>query len=216
MRFKLDHVFVCTAAGAPEADELIRFGLREGTPNTHPGQGTANRRFNFTNAMLELFWVSDADEAQGESTRRTLLWERWVEREGSASPFGICLRPVEGLETELPFPGWEYRPAYLPDPLMMHIGEATVEEPMWVYMSFLRRSDREDRFVEHPAGIREITGLTLTSPVAPLSEASRRCVEQGILAWRESSRSLLEIEFDHGQRKKLVDFRPRLPLVFRL
>jgi len=30
MRIELDHVFVCTAPGAPEAEEFVRFGLREG------------------------------------------------------------------------------------------------------------------------------------------------------------------------------------------
>jgi hypothetical protein len=41
--------------------------------NQHPEQGTANRRFDFANAMLELLWVSDARDAQSERTRRTLL-----------------------------------------------------------------------------------------------------------------------------------------------
>ena len=47
MRIELDHLFVCAAPGAPEAEELVRFGLREGPPNQHPGQLTANRRFAF-------------------------------------------------------------------------------------------------------------------------------------------------------------------------
>ena len=51
MAIELDHLFVCTAPGAPEAEELIRFGLREGPPNQHPGQGTACHRFSFANAM---------------------------------------------------------------------------------------------------------------------------------------------------------------------
>jgi hypothetical protein len=76
MRIELDHLFVCTAPGAPEAEKLVRFGLHEGAPNQHPGQGTANRRFAFVNAMIELVWVNDATEAQSKSTRRTLLWER--------------------------------------------------------------------------------------------------------------------------------------------
>jgi hypothetical protein len=53
MRIELDHLFVCTAPGAPEAEELVRFGLREEPPNRHPGQGTANRRFAFANTMIE-------------------------------------------------------------------------------------------------------------------------------------------------------------------
>ena len=31
MRIELDHLFVCTAPDGPEAEELVRFGLREGT-----------------------------------------------------------------------------------------------------------------------------------------------------------------------------------------
>jgi len=76
MPIELDHLFICTAQGAPEAEELIGFGLHEGPPNHHPGQGTACRRFSFANAMIELFWVNDPVEAQGQLTRRTMLWER--------------------------------------------------------------------------------------------------------------------------------------------
>jgi hypothetical protein len=45
----------------------------------------------------------------------------------------------------------------------MHIGDAGVEEPMWVYLSFMRRAQREQWFVEHPIGVREITGLARIS-----------------------------------------------------
>jgi hypothetical protein len=136
MRIELDHVFVCTAVGAPEAENLVQFGLHEGPPNQHPGQGTACRRFAFLNAMIELVWVSDKREAQSHNTRRTLLWERWSGRQDiAASPFGICLRPVDPEDTgPPPFPAWEYRPLYLSDPLVMHIGEGGIAEPMWIYL----------------------------------------------------------------------------------
>jgi hypothetical protein len=98
----------------------------------------------------------------------------------------------------------------------MHIGEAGVEEPMWIYLSFMRRVDREHRFVEHPIGIREITSLTLTTPVPLRSAASRRMVESGILSTQKGPKSLLEIGFDGNRRKEVVDFRPHLPLVFQL
>lgn len=49
----IDHLFVCCAPGAPEADTLVGLGFHEGSGNTHPGQGTANRRFFFRNAYLE-------------------------------------------------------------------------------------------------------------------------------------------------------------------
>jgi hypothetical protein len=215
MRIELDHVFVCTAPGAPEAEEFVRFGLREWSPNRHPGQGTANRRFAFSNAMIELLWVVDAEEAQSECSRRTQLWERWSGREGKASPFGICVRPVDSQNTESPFPAWKYRPSYLPDPLDMHLGETGLEEPMWVYLGFMRRFDREQRFIEHPIGIREITNLTLTTPVPLRSTASQSIVESGILSSQDGPESLLEIEFDGNERKEIADFRPHLPVVFQ-
>lgn len=216
MRVELDHVFVCTAPGAPEAESFVQFGLHEGPPNQHLGQGTACRRFAFANAMIELFWVSNSREAQGQSARRTLLWERWSGRQASASPFGICLRPGDSEDCTPPFPGWDYHPVYLPDPLFMHIGDAGIEEPMWVYLGFLRRQQREEWFIEHSIGVREITGLTLTTPVPLRSPASQEILESGILATRSGTQHLLEIEFDHTRRKQSADFRPHLPLIFQL
>jgi hypothetical protein len=32
---------------------------------------------------------------------------------------------------------------------------------MWVYLGFMQRTHRQQWFVEHPIGIREITGLVL-------------------------------------------------------
>ena len=71
MRVELDHLFVCTVPGAPEAEELVRFGLREGPSNQHLGQGTANRRFDFANAMIELLWVRD-EIAGGRQLRQSI------------------------------------------------------------------------------------------------------------------------------------------------
>jgi hypothetical protein len=216
MGIELDHLFVCTSIGAPAAEKLVQFGLHEGAPNQHPGQGTACRRFAFANAMIELIWVSDAEEAQSHSARRTLLWERWSSREGSASPFGICLRPVDPHHANVPFPSWEYRPSYLPDPLFMNIGEAGLGEPMWFYLNFARRAQREQRFIDHPVGIRQITGLTLTTPVPLVSAVAQIVMENGILSTQMGRTSLLEIEFDGNHRKERVDFRPHLPFIFRL
>lgn len=217
MRIELDHLFVCTAHGAPEAERFVQCGLLEGPPNQHSGQGTSCRRFAFANAMIELIWVSDPQQAQNQRTRRTLLWERWTGRENKACPFGICLRPAESEESgETPFPSWKYRPVYLPAPLAMDIGEAGVEEPMWVYMSFLKRTQRKRWFTEHPIGIREITGLTLTTSTPLRSAISQKVMGSGILASRSGSAPLLEIEFDGRPRNQRMDFRPHLPVVFEL
>jgi len=216
MQIELDHLFVCAAPGAPEAEQLLRFGLHEGLPNQHPGQGTACRRFSFVNAMVELLWVSDPKEVQSESAKRTLLWERWSSRQSNACPFGICVRPVNPQDIGSPFSAWEYRPAYLPDPLCMQIGEAGIEEPMWVHLSFMRRAQREGWFTKHPVGVREITRLALTTPTPLRSNASQKMVESGVLATRTGATFLLEIEFDGHPRKEHVDSRPHLPVIFQL
>jgi len=215
MHIELDHLFVCASRGAPEAEELVQFGLREGPSNHHAGQGTANRRFPFLNSMIELFWVNDAHEAQSPGTRRTQLWERWSERDSGSCPYGICVRPVDAGHDEPPFPAWTYQPSYLQDPLVMHIGEAGIAEPMWVYLGFMQRTYREEQFVEHPIGIREITGLTLTTPAPLLSAASQTMVKNEVISTQVGRGFLLEIEFDNGSRKQVRDFRPHLPLLFQ-
>ena len=53
---------------------LLAAGLAEGSPNTHPGQGTANRRFFFESGFLELLYVHDELEAQSDLSAPTQLW----------------------------------------------------------------------------------------------------------------------------------------------
>lgn len=38
MAFEIDHIFILASKGAPEAEQLIQFGLSEGKPNVHPVQ----------------------------------------------------------------------------------------------------------------------------------------------------------------------------------
>src|SRR5262245_10881578 len=96
MAVEFDHLFVLSSFGAPEADRLLAFGLNEGTPNTHPGQGTACRRFFFANFYVELLWVCEPAEAKAEAIRPTGLWERWSGRKSGACPFGFGFRPKSG------------------------------------------------------------------------------------------------------------------------
>jgi hypothetical protein len=121
---ELDHVFICVNRGAPEAERLVRFGLCEGASNVHPGQGTANRRFFFRNAMLELLWVENPLDAQSEQTGPTQLWERWSGRQTGACPFGIIVRPANNETIPVPFPAQEYRPIWLAPDLRIYLAPA--------------------------------------------------------------------------------------------
>ncbi|MBI5379015.1 MAG: VOC family protein [Nitrospirae bacterium] len=220
MGYEFDHLFVCTAVGAPEAEHLITFGLTEGASNVHPGQGTANRRFFFHNAMLELLWVHDAAEAQSEPVGRTQLWERWSGWNSKASPFGICVRPADPRSTDVPFPAWEYRPPYLRDSLVIYVGEDTpIAEPLWFYMDVVRRADSQQvekrQPLTHPIGFPEVTGVRLTSlSVQPLSGVAQTVLRSGVVSVRPGSEHLLEVMFDGSRHWRSADFRPFLPLVF--
>ena len=87
---------------------------------------------------------------------------------------------------------------------------------MWIHLSFMRRTQRERWFTKHPIGIREITRLTLTTPMPLRSNASQKIIESGILETRTGVTSLLEIEFDGHRRKEHVDFGLHLPIIFKI
>ncbi|MBE9137293.1 VOC family protein [Nodosilinea sp. LEGE 07088] len=78
MNLELDHVFILVEPAAQVADRLLEQGFREGPRNTHPGQGTANRRFYFistpstdTEGVLEL--ASQADRLSMRSRQDHLM-----------------------------------------------------------------------------------------------------------------------------------------------
>ena len=204
---QIDHIFIRVQPGGPEADALREFGLSEGSGNRHPGQGTANRRFFFANAFLELLWVADETEIASEQTRPTMLRERLSG--GDASPFGICFRPNAA------FPTWDYKPSYLPAGMTIGIAsDAPLSEPMWFCTSAgkppeLFEGERRQP-LQHAAGLHRITGLRCTLPsTAALSEAAGA---SGI-HFTEGGEHLLEICFDDKARGMSKDLRPGLPVI---
>jgi hypothetical protein len=203
--YRIDHVFVCTNRGAPEAQALIDLGLTEGPPNTHPGQGTANRRFFFRSAYLELLWVSDEDEARAAPAQTTLLWERWSGRhDRTVCPFGFVIGPADRRDLLAPFSAREYRPQYLASPLAMQIASAGLHEPMWVYAPFAQATQRDIT-----------TSIGIATPAAGRSPVTQAMAGLNLVALSFGSEYLLEVEFDGGASGRQADVRPDLPLVLR-
>jgi hypothetical protein len=216
MPLEVDHAFITCAAGAPEGDALLRAGFVEGSANTHPGQGTANRRFFFENFMLELIWVADPAEATSERTRRTRLWERWSQRD-SGSPLGIVFRTCGDQDAAAPFATWAYYPSYLPEGLAIQIAEGTaLYEPELFYLPFLKTPGiHRGEPLNHAAPVRRVSGLRIGVPRLPeLSSASRIVESQGLLRYFQAEQPILEILFACAS-DLIVDLRPALPLLFR-
>lgn len=222
MAVELDHLFVCSAVRAPEAELLIDAGLAEGTGNVHPGQGTANRRFFFANAMLELIWVDDPAETRSDAVARTGLWQRWSGRNQGACPFGVCFRPVQGSAGRPPFDTWQYRPPYLPPQLAIDVATSSrvSNEPFLFHVAFGMRPDQAPlerrQPIEHAAGVRELTRLHLAGPFATKrSPELEAALATGCLTLGSAAEYRMELEFDRAEQGRTVDFGPQLPLLMR-
>lgn len=139
---------------------------------------------------------------------------------GKVSPFGVCFRP--GMNAPLiPFPSWDYTPAYLPAGVKVDIGQhVPLSEPMWFFLSKGVRPDtlpsERRQPLAHEIGFVEMTSLRLTMPkTETLSEPALAAGSIADVRFVEGDEHLLEITFDNAARGLLQDFRPALPLVFR-
>lgn len=220
MASEFDHLFICTDIGAREADRLVSFGFVEGSSNIHSGQGTANRRFFFHNAMLELLWVYDAEEAKAEPIHRTRLWERWSDRNKGACPFGIGLRPAIGSSPGVIFSSWMYCPPYLPKTMSIAVGSNSdvLTEPMLFQIPFGQRPDsyptEKMQPLNHRMGVREITRVELVSPATnDPSPELQALIDTNQVKLRAGVAYCVELGFDGEMQGQQVDFRPELPLI---
>ena len=211
----LDHVFICCSPEGVEADRVARLGLTEGQANTHPGQGTASRRFFFSNAYLELLWVNDPEEAQGPLPRRTRLWERWAERAAGACPFGVVTRPRDPSDRAAPFPAWDYHPPYLPPTVAIEIAQDTpLSEPGLFHLAFARSPEETPAQPRaHRLGLGEVSRVTITLPGrAPLSAPAQAVERASIVSFARGEAYLMTLAFDTAVTGR-ADLRPHLPLV---
>lgn len=216
--FEIDHVFLCTSVGAPEANRVIEIGFSEGSSNRHPGQGTANRRIFFDTTMLEFLWVEDEATAQSAEVQRLGLWERWHGRTSGACPFGVCLRAGDDSRQEPPFPTWRYQPTYSPVAIEVGMNSQAVDEPFLFYIPIVRKqreaSARQVEPTGHPIGVRDLTGLEIWHPAyehpSPVMQAA---AELDVVTLAVASEFLMHLSFDHNAAGKSRDFRAEIPLI---
>jgi hypothetical protein len=209
----LDHVFICCAEGAPEAEALRKLGLVEGSGNRHAGQGTANRRFFFSNAYLELLWVDDATEARGPESKGTRLWERWSQRKLGVCPFGILFRTEEKT---LPFDTWSYEPRYLASGDSIQFArEVPLTEPELAFLKVKKPRAPLKEPTDHQLPIRTVSQVTVRLPSsAALSKPALSVQDRGLITYAEGEAFELELAF-FSDSPIALRLAPAIPLALR-
>jgi hypothetical protein len=221
MTISLDHVFICTAVNAPEAEALVAFGLVEGSSNVHPGQGTANRRFFFEGGFIELLWVANPLEAQSELTSPTRLWDRWLgfvsHKNPQICPFGIGFSASGELAAPPPFESWAYHPRYLPaDKSILFAKNTPLSEPELFYLSWPNpQTSSAIQPKQHKAPLQRMLSVSVGMPsVANLSAAAMQAMSAGLLKFHTSAAYELVIDLQASEAVTL-DLRPSMGLVLR-
>ena len=213
MNMTLDHFFILVEPEAKVADRLLEHGFQEGPRNTHPGQGTANRRFYFANGMLEFIWVKDADEARNGPGRKLHFSER--AEDPTSSPFGIIFAPCDNTSPNMPFPGWKYQPDYFPPSRGFHVGANShnIAEPLCFYFPFHDPGVPKPQPNRNLQTVSEVIISTTSTDTEGVLELASQADCLSIL--RAGKEHLMDITLDHHNLGRTEDYRPALPLILR-
>ncbi len=206
---EIDHFFILVDKKAKIADQLIELGLQESYSRDHPGQGTANRCFKFSNNMMELLWLRDEEEANNGPASGLYFPQRLSNEQ--ASPFGLIFTPASEDETSMPFSGWSYQPDYFPAPNAFHVASNSdiLEEPLCIYVPFMGPVERKVEVGK----FKSISQLKMIVPVESLSEQLFVTNQVDGFSVESGHEHLLEVTFDQHACGLSKDLRPGLPLI---
>jgi len=210
MTLSLDHVFVITEPGAAAGDRLIELGMAEGRANTHPGQGTANRRFFLNGFVLELLFVQDEEEsATGAGCKLGLLQRS---RSHQASPFGIVARVTDNNSVP-EFDSWQYFPDYFNGELCFYVGSnsALRHEPLCICMPPTLPL-RGEIPVQQSNPDWSLTALEITVPDSTPSAVLEEFAEMDKVTLGIGNDHHLDLVFNQHAGSQSADLRPALPL----
>jgi len=211
--FLIDHVFIAVSRGGSEVAPLIRSGFVEGPSNTHPGQGTACRRFFFSDGYLEFLWLEDESEASTPVISRTGLAAR-LAAGTTASRLGVCVRLPTGQGP--PVETWEYRPPYLPagPSILMGGNSFRLTDPL---LFFLPASLTQRRVSDpHENGVRRLSRVTLTLPDLDRSSVELEWLaHQGLAEIERGEAEAIQVDFDDERQGTGLVLGTPSPLTLR-
>ncbi len=205
MAISLHHFFLLTDRPAQLAAQLASLGLTEGSSNSHPGQGTANRRFFLPGSAFEILYIRDAEEARTGPAKGL----RFNERVSGVpnNPFGLIVES----ESE-PFAGWKYYPEYFNNQWFFHVGENSelLDEPLCIVMPQL--PSRPDIPASQQNENWTLTQLILSFPGSEMSKTLQTVSHCPGLTLLQGKPLHMQVEFNHNKMKQSKNLMPEFPL----
>jgi len=202
---EIDHIFIFSNSKGKEADQLVKFGLIEGSNRIHKGQGTTNRKFYFENFFLEVLWVINEEEINESPAKETQLGKRANYKKNGFSRFGLCL--LNTAETDELFEGAQiYQPNYFPPEMSIDI-LPNKENPKlpWTFRLPYRGGKKEMKEPRaHSNQIRKLTKVEFEINELDLQSnfISSFAKEKSII-FKPNLKSNLILEFDYAKQNKV-------------
>jgi hypothetical protein len=198
---EIDHIFIFDDDNGKIADQLVEFGLSEGSSRVHIGQGTTNRKFYFRNFFLEILWVHNADEIKSELIEPTGLWQRANFKENNFSPFGLCL--VNTDQTDLLFENaYKYQPEYFPQGLTIDILKNDTQPNLpWTFrLPFKGQKKNETEPINHKNGLKFLTKTTFHYKQNIDNHYLDFFENDNQIKFIKTDKNLLTLTFDDGKK----------------
>lgn len=203
----IHHIFIFTDDAGKVADELVEFGLTEGSHRIHIGQGTTNRKFYFDNFYLEILWVHNVNEINSSKTKPMGLWQRAAFKSNRFSPFGLCL--VNSDDTETVFKNaFKYQPDYFPQGMEIDIlkNENQSDLPWTFRLPFKGQMKHENEPTRHKNGMSVLTNAIFEYQSISDATYLENLKNQPQIQFIKSSRHWLNLIFDYGKQGQKREF----------
>ena len=202
-----DHIFIFTNDQGKIADQLVEFGLTEGSSRVHAGQGTSNRKFYFENFFLEILWVHDETEINSELIKPIGLWQRAYYQSSDFSPFGLCI--VNTNETNNLFENaHKYQPSYFPDGMVIDIlkNEHQPNFPWTFRLPFKGQKKNETEPTKHKNGIMQLSKVDFYVENINDPNFIQSFKGEQNINFIKSDKTWLKLTFDKGKQGQIKTF----------
>ncbi|HAS38860.1 MAG TPA: hypothetical protein DCS93_00205 [Microscillaceae bacterium] len=206
---EIDHLFIFSNTQGNEANQLVSFGLKEGSQRVHPGQGTINRKFYFENFFLEILWVHNEVEIRSSLTEPTKLWKRAEFTTNDYARFGLCLANTG--DTDAIFTNSDiYQPEFFPEGMSINfIAHEEAPHLPWTFRLPMKGNTQpKDEPRQHSNHLKKLTKATFGVDFTKINPDFIHQFENApMVNFTENTYPYLWLEFDHHQQGQSKNFQ---------